>query len=163
MGWLPHLAIVFSAWVAARAPLACLLAALFFAYLPDADLAFGYLASGSLSAFHKGPTHSFAFALIPAALYLATRRIEFAWGFLGAITHPLIDLVNAPEQLFWPLSSAGYWLGPAVVFGFALDNLAEVLGFCLILVAATAYAHREFFGPGAKAREKREGRKGAWG
>jgi membrane-bound metal-dependent hydrolase YbcI (DUF457 family) len=134
MGYIGHLAVPFFVWVIARAPLACLLAALFFAYLPDADILLSKTPLAGFIDYHRGATHSVFLALVPAALYFLTRRIEFAWGTLGAISHPLIDLVNPyPIMLFWPLSSERIMPGNELVSG------AAEAAFFLLLVASLAY------------------------
>jgi membrane-bound metal-dependent hydrolase YbcI (DUF457 family) len=111
LSFIGHAIVPFAAWAIARAPLACLLAALFFAYLPDIDILYGLATTGNVYSVHRTVTHSLALALIPVALYLLTRRIEFAWGTFGAVSHPLIDLITSRIMLFWPLSDIHYSIG----------------------------------------------------
>jgi membrane-bound metal-dependent hydrolase YbcI (DUF457 family) len=139
MGAIGHLAVPFAVWVWARAPLTCLLAALFFAYLPDADIFLGMAFTGTAFDYHRGATHTVFLCLLPAALYLLARKAEFAWGTFGAISHPLLDLLNTyPVMLFWPLSTARFMVSN--------EQLSELSEFSLGLLFFAALGYFIFSG-----------------
>lgn len=86
------------------------------ANLPDVDVLLGLLLEGNGNLFHRGPTHSFFFALL--AGYIASRlwrlgdripRLGFALCFSLVFSHVLADmmLTAAPVSLFWPFQV--YW------------------------------------------------------
>jgi membrane-bound metal-dependent hydrolase YbcI (DUF457 family) len=93
--------------------------------VPDFDIASSYVATGSLTHLHSGPTHSLAFALlIGTALYLALKRtaarleLAFAAG-LSTASHVLIDYCTGPHlgfsrtygvPLLWPFTLERYAL-----------------------------------------------------
>ena len=84
-------------------------AMLFFAFLPDADILLSFALTGSPFAMHRGFTHSLLFACIPLALFLLLRRDFLFWGFVGALTHPLIDMLDAHgTPLLWPFSAQNF-------------------------------------------------------
>jgi membrane-bound metal-dependent hydrolase YbcI (DUF457 family) len=80
--------------------------------LPDVDVVLGIVLQGNGSAFHRGPTHSLAFALI--AGFLACKVLEllpewpkFSFGacFMLILSHVLADSVftSSPVSFFWPV------------------------------------------------------------
>lgn len=87
-------------------------AMLFFAFLPDVDVLISFALTGNPFALHRQFTHSLLFAFLPLAIYVFARRAELLWGFAGAITHPLIDMLDTHGcPLFWPLTDHRYGLG----------------------------------------------------
>ena len=84
---------------------------LILANLPDIDVFVGLLIMGNANVYHRGPTHSLAFAFV--AGLLASRawkvwshipRVTF-WGcFFIILSHVLADLflTRSPVSLFWP-------------------------------------------------------------
>jgi len=87
-------------------------AMLFFALLPDIDVLLSFAFTGNPFTLHRGFTHSLLFALLPLAIYIFVRRTAFLWGFVGALSHPLIDLLDTNGcPLFWPFSNNKYGLG----------------------------------------------------
>jgi len=84
---------------------------LLFTFLPDVDVAISFLLTGSLFAMHRGFTHSLLFACIPLAIWVFIRRYELLWGFAGAISHVLIDVLDSHGgPLLWPLSNQMFGL-----------------------------------------------------
>jgi len=90
------------------------------ANLPDLDVIAGLLIKWNGNAFHRGPTHSLAFALMMG--FVASRawkfwpkipRIKFGACVLIIFSHVLGDLLftTAPVSVFWPFEvswSLGY-------------------------------------------------------
>ena len=81
------------------------------ANLPDLDVIFGLILKGNGNAFHRGPTHSLAFAvfmgLVASNLGRFSKRlpqISFSTCFAIIFSHTLADLffTNSPVSLFWP-------------------------------------------------------------
>jgi membrane-bound metal-dependent hydrolase YbcI (DUF457 family) len=81
--------------------------------MPDIDVVLGFVLQGNGSAFHRGPTHSLAFALI--AGFLASKvlewwspwsRLSFRVCFMLILSHVLADAVftTSPVSFFWPVS-----------------------------------------------------------
>ena len=92
------------------------LAVAILANLPDVDVILGLLWQGNGNLFHRGPTHSLAFALL--AGYIASQlwrlgrhipRLNFTLCFSLVFSHVMADLLltTAPVSLFWPLHV--YW------------------------------------------------------
>lgn len=88
------------------------------ANLPDVDVIIGLFVDGNASAFHRGPTHSVAFALLCGFLasraYLIWSRIpklNFGACFLIILSHIFADLLltSSPVSLLWPFNV--YWVG----------------------------------------------------
>jgi membrane-bound metal-dependent hydrolase YbcI (DUF457 family) len=80
--------------------------------LPDLDIAAGLLIHGNGCAFHRGPTHSLAFALLAGVLaanawrlWSSIPRMNWISGFLMIFSHVMGDflLTKSPVSLFWPL------------------------------------------------------------
>lgn len=82
------------------------------ANLPDLDILVGLLLNGNGAAYHRGPTHSFLFALLCG--YLASHlwrlrpgipRLGFGLCSLLIFSHVATDmlLTATPVSLFWPL------------------------------------------------------------
>ena len=82
------------------------------ANLPDLDILAGLLLSGNGAAYHRGPTHSFLFALLCG--YLASQlwrlrpgipKLGFGLCSLLIFSHVAADmlLTATPVSLFWPL------------------------------------------------------------
>ena len=90
-----------------------LLGILILSNLPDIDVVFGIVFVGNGNIFHRGPTHSFIFALIGGLLASEVRRfwsplpkVSFSTCFLLILSHVLADLVFtvSPVSFFWPLT-----------------------------------------------------------
>jgi membrane-bound metal-dependent hydrolase YbcI (DUF457 family) len=86
------------------------------ANLPDIDMVIGLILQGNGSAFHRGPTHSIAFALLMG--FLAANgwkimprlpKIGFPVCFILILSHLLADFFfsGGPVSFFWPLA-VGY-------------------------------------------------------
>ncbi len=80
--------------------------------LPDVDVVLGIALLGNGSAFHRGPTHSLAFAIIGG--FVAGKALEgwslwpgvnFRICFILILFHVLADAVftHSPTSLFWPV------------------------------------------------------------
>jgi membrane-bound metal-dependent hydrolase YbcI (DUF457 family) len=88
--------------------------------LPDLDIAAGLLIQGNGYAFHRGPTHSVAFALFAGALaanawrlWSGIPRMKWTSCFLVILSHVIGDLLftKSPVSFLWPLEvhwSAGF-------------------------------------------------------
>jgi len=81
--------------------------------LPDVDVILGIVLQGNGSVFHRGPTHSLAFAVI--AGFLASKvwewwspwpRLSFRICFMLILSHILADSVftSSPISFFWPFA-----------------------------------------------------------
>jgi membrane-bound metal-dependent hydrolase YbcI (DUF457 family) len=75
---------------------------------PDGDVVFGLLGGYWGSGLHRSFSHSLlgalGFGLLAAALFRGRRRVLFAAGFLGALTHVWWDALNVwGVQLLWPV------------------------------------------------------------
>ena len=79
--------------------------------LPDVDVILGIVLQGNGSVFHRGPTHSLAFAVI--AGFLASKvwewwspwpRLSFRICFMLILSHILADSVftSSPISFYWP-------------------------------------------------------------
>jgi hypothetical protein len=99
------------------------LAVLFFALLPDIDLAFGLLLAGNANAMHHQATHSILFVLAAGwigGLLLPGRRHTLLFIAAGLV-HLGLDILaidtSAPfgAPLFWPFWS-GYIISPLQIF-----------------------------------------------
>ena len=82
------------------------------ANLPDIDVLFGLVMVGNGSVFHRGPTHSFLFALLAALLVSrvwklgsAIPKVGFLSSFVIILSHVVADaaFTSAPVSFFWPL------------------------------------------------------------
>lgn len=98
-------------WLAAgrepRSRRIILAAALAAGLAPDGDVIFGLLGGFWGAALHRGFTHSLlaalGFGLLAAALFRRRRRVLFAAGFLGVLSHIFWDTLNVwGVRLFWP-------------------------------------------------------------
>ncbi len=74
---------------------------------PDGDVVFGLLGGYWGAGMHRGFTHSLlgalGFGLCAAALFRHHRRLLFAAGFLGVLSHIFWDTLNVwGVQLLWP-------------------------------------------------------------
>ena len=90
------------------------------ANLPDLDILVGLIAHGNGNVFHRGPSHSFLFALTMGLVacsawrwWSAIPRVDFLWCFLIILSHVLADatFTITPVSLWWPLEVnwiAGY-------------------------------------------------------
>lgn len=126
-------------------------AMVFFAMLPDIDVILGFVFMGSPFALHRGFTHSLVFACVPLAGYIVSRRKELFFGFLGALSHPLIDLVDKGGiPLLWPFSSQYFELGlwkstnihEVSIQGFLRPDafISDKLALALLTIALAYYA-----------------------
>ena len=116
--------------------------------LPDIDVILGFVLQGNGSAFHRGPTHSLAFALIAGFLmskvwewWSPWSRLSFRVCFMLILSHVLADaaFTRSPISLFWPITvnwSGGHsGLGDAVnlvLFGIHQD--ATIIFGCGVLI-----------------------------
>lgn len=82
------------------------------ANLPDADVLIGLLWQGNGNIFHRGPTHSLAFALVSGLLASQAWRVDPRIPRLGCgvcfalvLSHVASDmlLTSGPVSFFWPL------------------------------------------------------------
>lgn len=108
-----------------------LCAVLVLSNLPDLDVILGFLLRMDGSAFHRGPTHSLAFALIVGCV---ASRLLRAWSqppglsfkicFMMILSHILADsfFTNSPISFFWPI---------AVNWSEGHSNLGEVFNMVL--------------------------------
>lgn len=112
MATIGHAVLPIIAWLQLRLGWLCFASALFFALLPDADIIVSFLLTGSLTAMHRGFTHSLVFALFPLALYIFLKKDFLLWGFFGAMSHLLIDMLDSHAMpLFMPISWQRFSLG----------------------------------------------------
>jgi len=81
--------------------------------LPDVDVLLGIVFYGNGNVFHRGPTHSLAFALIGGflasmvwGLWPQLPKLSFKISFLLILSHVLADLVltSSPVSFFWPIT-----------------------------------------------------------
>lgn len=82
------------------------------ANLPDIDVLIGLVVHGNGNVFHRGPTHSFLFALIMAVvaanswrLWSEIPKVNFLLCFFLILSHVLTDafLTTSPVSFRWPL------------------------------------------------------------
>ena len=112
MATIGHAVLPIIAWLQFRLGWLSFASALFFAFLPDADILLGYAFRGSLFALHRQFTHSLVFALLPLALFMILKKDFLFWGFFGAISHLLTDLLDTHAiPLFAPVSYQPFSLG----------------------------------------------------
>jgi membrane-bound metal-dependent hydrolase YbcI (DUF457 family) len=121
-----------------------------FTNLPDMDVLLGLILHGNGHFFHRGPTHSFLFALIIALLasnvwrcWSRIPKINFLFCFLLLISHVVADavLTSSPVSFWWPLESnvsTGYsgWreVIQSVLFGAFRDlGIIVVSGMIILL------------------------------
>ncbi len=121
------------------------------ANLPDLDVIVGLLFKGNGNVFHRGPSHSLAFALIMG--FLISRawrfsslipRLKFRVCFLIVFSHVLADFffTASPISFFWPFevswssgfSSWGDVLSSVLFKGF--QDLSIIMG-CVISIILT--------------------------
>ncbi|VVC72234.1 LexA-binding, inner membrane-associated putative hydrolase [uncultured archaeon] len=100
MATIAHFIVPLLAGLALKLEKLSLAAMIFFAMLPDVDVLMGFVFMGSPFALHRGFTHSLVFACVPLAGYLACRRKELFFGFLGELSHPLIEIDDKGESRF---------------------------------------------------------------
>ena len=118
--------------------------------LPDVDVLLGIVLRGNGSVFHRGPTHSLAFAFIAALavgvickLWSQLPRLSFRLCFLVILSHVVADYLftSSPISFFWPITvnwSLGHCgLGDVVnliLFGNHED--AKIIIGCAFLILA---------------------------
>jgi len=120
------------------------------ANLPDIDIVIGLLLRGNGNVFHRGPTHSLAFALLAGWLASHAWRLErrlprlsFGIGFGLVFSHVAADMLftTGAVSLFWPLEvhwSSGHqgWLNIIELLIFqGLQDVGIVVGVGLYLIA----------------------------
>ena len=107
-----------------RRQMMLLMALLFFALLPDIDLAIGLLLAGNANAWHHQATHSFLFVTAAggAGGWLARRHGRYSLLFIAAgMIHLVLDIfakdTSAPfgAPLFWPFWN-GFLIAPLSLF-----------------------------------------------
>ena len=118
--------------------------------LPDMDVLIGLILHGNGNFFHRGPTHSFLFALVIALLasnvwrcWSRIPKLNFLFCFLLLISHVVADAVftSSPVSFWWPLElnlSTGYsgWreVIQSVLFGAFRDlGIIVVSGMIILL------------------------------
>lgn len=118
--------------------------------LPDMDVLIGLILHGNGNFFHRGPTHSFLFALVIALLasnvwrcWSRIPKLNFLFCFLLLISHVVADavLTSSPVSFWWPLElnlSTGYsgWreVIQSVLFGAFRDlGIIVVSGMIILL------------------------------
>ncbi|MBE9534487.1 MAG: metal-dependent hydrolase [Proteobacteria bacterium] len=118
--------------------------------LPDMDVLIGLILHGNGNFFHRGPTHSFLFALVIALLVCNVWRcwsiipkLSFLFCFLLLISHVVADavLTSSAVSFWWPLElnlSTGYsgWreVIQSVLFGAFRDlGIIVVSGMIILL------------------------------
>lgn len=106
--------------------------------LPDLDIAAGLMVYGNGCAFHRGPTHSIAFALIAAIVAANFWRLwpkipRMRWTSLFLIIFIVCDLLftKSPVSLFWPLEI--HWAAGASGWGESLTGIVLVCLFWKLL------------------------------
>ena len=118
--------------------------------LPDMDVLIGLILHGNGNFFHRGPTHSFLFAVVIALLasnvwrcWSRIPKLNFLFCFLLLISHVVADavLTSSPVSFWWPLElnlSTGYsgWreVIQSVLFGAFRDlGIIVVSGIIILL------------------------------
>lgn len=80
--------------------------------LPDIDVLIGLIVHGNGNVFHRGPTHSFLFALVMGVFacnawryWSRIPKLNFVLCFLLILSHVLADgvLTTSPVSFWWPL------------------------------------------------------------
>ena len=97
-----------------------LIVVIILANLPDIDVLIGLIVHGNGDFFHRGPTHSFVFALVTALLasnawrcWSKIPKISYVLAFSLVLSHVLTDavLTTSPVSFWWPFEvnrSVGY-------------------------------------------------------
>ena len=97
-----------------------LIVVMILANLPDIDVLIGLMIHGNGDYFHRGPTHSFVFALVMALIasnawrcWSRIPKVSYILSFSLVLSHLLADavLTTSPVSFWWPFevsSSAGY-------------------------------------------------------
>jgi inner membrane protein len=130
------------------------------ANLPDIDVLFGLILSWNGNAFHRGPTHSLAFALIAGLAATAVGKrwcrisgISFTLSTLIVLSHLLADqwLTDSPVSFFWPFEvnwSSGHagWgdVFHSVLFQ-GLQDVGIVLACLGVIILHYAFVHLRFY------------------
>lgn len=169
MATIGHAVLPVIAWLQFRLGWLCFASALFFALLPDADIIVSFLLTGSPTSMHRGFTHSLVFALFPIALYIFLKKDFLFWGFFGAMSHLLIDVLDTHAMpLFMPLSwqrfSLGLW--PSTSLADAVRILApntfvsDKLLLALLIIYLIYYFGRRYYdslkqGRGSASKKRR--------
>ena len=125
--------------------------------LPDIDVLIGLAVNGNGNFFHRGPTHSFLFALFMAFVasngwrcWSKIPRISPLLCFLLIISHVVADalLTNSPVSFWWPLElnlSDGHsgWreIIESVLFG-AFRDLGTIVVSGLVIFLNRLIRHR---------------------
>lgn len=118
------------------------------ANLPDVDVALGLLLQGNGNAFHRGPTHSFLFALLAGLLAANIWRIcsciprmGFTTSFLIILSHVLSDvfLTRSPVSFSFPLQvtwAAGHSGWGEVLISIVLKAYQDIgiIAVCLVII-----------------------------
>ncbi len=122
--------------------------------LPDLDIAAGLLVCGNGCAFHRGPSHSLAFASLAGVLAAhawrlgpAIPRMKWTSCFLIILSHVIGDLLftETPVSLLWPLEI--HWAAGVSGWGESLrpilleahHDAGIVLG-CLLAIIVVRFA-----------------------
>ena len=123
------------------------------ANLPDVDVVAGLLLHGNGSAFHRGPTHSFLFAVLAGMaaanacrVWSRIPKLAFSTCFLLILSHVLTDLLltGAPVSFSWPLEanwsqgSTG-WLSTLTSVFFEFYKDAGLILTCLAVIIAKRF------------------------
>jgi len=111
-----------------RSRLASVIFITLLANLPDIDVLIGLIFQGNGAAFHRGPTHSLAFALLAGyavshmwRLWDRIHRLGFGPCSLLIFSHVAADmfLTTSPVSLLWPLEI--HWSAGHSTWGQVLD------------------------------------------
>lgn len=125
--------------------------------LPDIDVLIGLIVHGNGNLFHRGPSHSFLFALAMALLacngwrfWSEVPKLNFLLCFLLILSHVLADaiLTASPVSFWWPLElnwSVGYsgWKDviESVLFG-AFRDLGVIVASGIIILINRLHRHK---------------------
>jgi hypothetical protein len=122
------------------------------ANLPDIDVVIGLVLTWNGNAFHRGPTHSLAFALLMGLLAGTAARgclkipgISFRHCFLLIFSHVIADalLTSSRVSFFWPFQvnwSAGYAGWTDVMHSILFEGLKD--GWIVLSCATVIIFHR---------------------
>ncbi|MFZ0612287.1 MAG: metal-dependent hydrolase [Desulfobacterales bacterium] len=126
------------------------------ANLPDIDVLIGLLLKWNGSAYHRGPTHSLAFALFGGllAFHCGRRWLKIAqFGYLRSVllilSHVVADAVftDSPVSFFWPFElnwSAGYRNWTDVVHSILFESFRDgwIVLCCILAIVLLRWVRR---------------------
>ena len=97
------------------------------ANLPDVDVALGLFLRGNGNAFHRGPTHSFLFALLAGLLAANIWRIRSCIPRIGFTSSFLIILAHVASDVFFTESPVSFSFPFGVSWAAGHSGWGEVL------------------------------------